>query len=153
MADENTQEIEQTEEPQGETKASTDWKAEARKWESLAKKGKAAEEELAKIKESQMTELEKAKAEAETAKTELAEIKAEQERLKTAREFAEKESVPVSLLEFCKVEDMEAFCKAYKAAQVDIPSMPKAMYSHIKKTEGKQDPKAAFVAFANEAFR
>ena len=35
----------------------TDWKAEARKWESRAKENSAAAAELQKLKESQMTEL------------------------------------------------------------------------------------------------
>ena len=50
MAEEQVQEVTTEEEPQGEAKAKTDWKAEARKWEALAKKGKAAEDELAKLK-------------------------------------------------------------------------------------------------------
>ena len=153
MSDETIQEVEQTEEPQGEPKAKTDWKAEARKWENLAKKGKAAEEELAKIKESQMSELEKANAKAEAAEKELAEIKAENERLQMAREYAAKEQVPVSLLEFCKADEMDAFCKAYKAAQVEVHAMPSAVYSHVTRNEGKQDPRAAFVAFAQEALK
>ena len=152
MTEENTQEVEQTEEPQGEAKAKTDWKAEARKWENLAKKGKAAEEELAKLKEAQMTEQEKANARAEKAEAKLAEMVAEQERLQTAREYATKESVPVELLEFCKAEDMDAFCKAYKAAQIEVHAVPSAVYSRVNMTGGKVDPRSAFVAFANEAF-
>ena len=35
----------------------TDWKARARKWEKRAKENSAAADELAKLKESQMTEL------------------------------------------------------------------------------------------------
>ncbi|MFZ3556465.1 MULTISPECIES: hypothetical protein [unclassified Streptomyces] len=44
---------------------STDWKAEARKWEDRAKANKTAQDELAALKASQMTEQEKAVAEAE----------------------------------------------------------------------------------------
>lgn len=44
----------------------TDWKAMARQWESRAKENKGAAEELAALKASQMTEQEKAVAEAET---------------------------------------------------------------------------------------
>ena len=98
MADEQVQEVEQVEEPQGEPKAKTDWKAEARKWENLAKKGKAAEEELAKLKEAQMTEQEKANARAEKAEAELAAIKAENERLTAAREYSASQGVPLELL-------------------------------------------------------
>ena len=150
MADENTQEVEQTEEPQGEQKAKTDWKAEARKWESLAKKGKAAEEELAKLKEEQMTEQEKANARAEKAEKELAEMKAEAERLQSAREYSQSEGVPLELLEFVKADDMEKFCKLYKASQVPIHSVAGAQSSRINVSSGKQDPKAAFIAFAEQ---
>lgn len=149
MADENIQEVEQTEEPQGEPKAKTDWKAEARKWENLAKKGKAAEEELAALKEAQMTEQEKANARAEKAERELAEMKAEAERLQSAREYSQNEGVPLELLEFCKAEDMEKFCKAFKASQTPIHSVAGGTYSHVNTSSGvKKDPKDAFVAFA-----
>lgn len=115
MADENNQEVEATEEPQGEAKAKTDWKAEARKWEALAKKGKAAEDELAKLKEAQMTEQEKANARAEKAEAELAEMRAEAERLSSARQISQAENVPFELLEFCSSkESMEEFCKVYR---------------------------------------
>lgn len=45
----------------------TDWKAEARKWETRAKENKGAVDELATLKASQMTEQEKAVAAAEKA--------------------------------------------------------------------------------------
>lgn len=154
MADENTQEVEQTEEPQGETKAKTDWKAEARKWENLAKKGKAAEEELAKLKEAQMTELEKANARAEKAEAELAAKNAEAERLQAARELASKNSVPVELLEFCSDADaMEEFCKVYRATQPTIHAASTGTPFMPSKGGAKQDPRSAFVAFANETFK
>lgn len=38
----------------------TDWKAQTRKWEKRAKENSAAADELAKLKESQMTGLERA---------------------------------------------------------------------------------------------
>ena len=154
MADENIQEVEQVDEPQGEPKAKTDWKAEARKWENLAKKGKAAEEELAKLKEAQMTELEKANAKAEKAESELAEMKAEAERLQAARKFSQEQSVPLELLEFVKADEMEAFCKAYKAQQTPVHSVATGSYSHVNVSQsGKRDPRDAFVAFAQEALK
>lgn len=150
MSEENIQEVEQAEEPQGESKARTDWKAEARKWENLAKKGKAAEEELAKLKEAQMTEQEKANARAEKAEAELAAIKAENERLTAAREYSASQGVPVELLEYISADQMEAFCKAYKAAQLNTSSVAPASYTRIVKEGGKVDPKDAFIAFAKD---
>jgi len=153
MADEETQEVEQQTEPQGDEKPRTDWKAEARKWENLAKKGKAAEEELAKLKEAQMTEQEKANARADKAEAELAAIKAENERMLAAREWSSKEGVPLELLEFCKSDEMEAFCKAFKASQLQVHAAAPAAFSRVVRDGGKADPKAAFAAFAQEAFK
>ena len=153
MADEQVQEVAEQTEPQGEEGKRTDWKAEARKWENLAKKGKAAEEELAKLKEAQMTEQEKANARADKAEAELAAMKAENERMLSAREWSSKESVPLELLEFCKADDMEAFCKAYKAAQLNVRSVAPSAFPRIVKDGGKADPKDAFIAFAQEAFK
>lgn len=151
MADENTQEVEQQEEPQGEAKQETNWKAEARKWETLAKKGKAAEEELARLKEAQMSEQEKANARAEKAEAELAEMKAEAQRIQAAKEYADKNDVPLSLLEFCKAEDMEAFCKAYKAAQPEMHAAPSVNYVHVNKGgEGKPANRDIFASFAEQ---
>ena len=149
MGDETIQEVEQEQEPQGEAKR-TDWKAEARKWENLAKKGKAAEEELAKLKEAQMTEQEKANARAEKAEAELAAMKAENERLTLANEYAAKENVPRELLEYISAENMEDFCKAYKAAQLQVHAAAPASYTRIVKEGGKVDPKDAFIAFAKD---
>ena len=150
MADEQVQEAQAQPEPQGEEKPRTDWKAEARKWENLAKKGKAAEEELAKLKEAQMTEQEKANARAEKAEAELAAMKAENERLTAAREYSVSQGVPLELLEYISADHMEAFCKAYKAAQLNAPSVAPASYTRIVKEGGKVDPKDAFIAFAKD---
>lgn len=150
MADEQVQEAEQQSEPQGEEKQPTNWKAEARKWENLAKKGKAAEEELAKLKEAQMTEQEKANARAEKAEAELAAMKAENERMVAARDWSAKEGVPLDLLEYVSADKMESFCKAYKAAQLQVHSAAPASFTRIVKEGGKVDPKDAFIAFAQD---
>lgn len=153
MADEQVQEVEQTDEPQGEPKAKTDWKAEARKWEALAKKGKAAEDELAKLKEAQMTEQEKANARAEKAEAELAEMRAEAERLQQARELSARESVPLELLELLPAENMEAFVKLFKAHMTPIHSAATSVGARINAGNGKVNPRDAFVAFAEQQFK
>lgn len=154
MAEEQVQEVATEEEPQGEAKKPTDWKAEARKWEALAKKGKAAEDELAKLKEAQMTEKEKANARAEKAEAELAEMKAEQKRLADARDIAAKHAVPVQLLEFCADADaMERFCEAYREVHQHVHAVGSSIPSRIVRDGAKADPKDAFVAFAEQAFK
>jgi len=154
MAEEQVQEVTTEEEPQGEAKAKTDWKAEARKWEALAKKGKAAEDELAKLKEAQMTEQEKANARAEKAEAELAEMKAEQKRLADAREIAAKHAVPVQLLEFCADADaMERFCEVFREVQQPVHAIGSSIPARIVRDGGKADPRDAFVAFAEQTFK
>lgn len=49
----------------------TDWKAKSREWERRAKENKAAADELAELKQANMTELEKAKKAADEANAEL----------------------------------------------------------------------------------
>lgn len=151
MTDENIQEVEQEEQPQGEQKAKTDWKAEARKWENLAKKGKAAEEELAKLKEAQMTEQEKANARAEKAEQELATMKAEAERLQLAREMSQENGVPLEYLELLPSENMEQFCKLFKANQTPIHAVANGSFSHVNTVgTGKPSNREIFASFAEK---
>lgn len=93
--------------------STTDWKAEARKWEKRAKENSGAADELAKLKESQMTELEKANAEAEKAKAEADALKAEKAKSDAAIKASAETGVPVDLLMFCADADtVESFAKA-----------------------------------------
>ena len=142
--------VEQTqEEPQGEEKASIDWKAESRKWEARAKKSEAAEAELERIKQERMTEQEKANARAEKAEQELSQLKAEAERVNAAREVASETGVPFELLEFCKdKESMEAFAESY-TKQSKTHSAPSAPPSRQNQGGGKASNRDAFASFAS----
>lgn len=62
----------------------TDWKAEARKWESRAKENFSATEELQKLKDAEKTDLQRATDAAAAAQSELASAKAEAARLRIA---------------------------------------------------------------------
>lgn len=147
-AEESQQQAEAQEAPQG-----TDWKAEARKWEALAKKGKAAEDELAQLKAAQMTEQEKANARAEKAESELAAMKAEAERLEAARAVSAKTDVPLELLEFCRDADsMEEFAKLYKAKAPQVHSAPRAQASTVA-GDGKASSADLFAKTAEQLFK
>lgn len=63
----------------------TDWKAEARKWEQRAKENKSAAEKLAQIEDAQKTEIQKAIERAEAAEKALAVKEAETLRLSIAQ--------------------------------------------------------------------
>lgn len=149
MAEETQTQEQVAEEPQGEPKPKTDWKAEARKWEDRAKKGMAAEKELAAMKEAQMTEQEKATARAEKAEAELLALKAEQARLQAARDLAADEGVPSELLEFCAdAEAMARFCKVYKANQAPVHSAAPSMSSRVVREGGAATNRDKFAEFA-----
>lgn len=141
----------EAEKPQGDT---VDWKAESRKWEALAKKGKAAEEELEQLKAAQMSEQEKANARADKAEAELNAMKAEAERLEAARAVSAKTDVPLELLEYCMDADsMEEFAKVYLAKQAPIHSAPRAQASNVAVGEGKASNADLFAKTAQQFFK
>ena len=135
--DENKQAEELQEEVAEEaqtTEETTDWKAEARKWEQRAKENKKAAEELEAIKQERMTESEKLQARAEAAEGELAALKAEAERAQAAQAIATRSGVPLELLLYCaNTEQMEQFAETYKAANEQPPAAPKAPASRLSR--------------------
>ena len=112
----------------------TDWKAEARKWEARAKENNAAAAELQKLKESQMTELEKAQARAQAAEAEALALKTQKAMFEHAEEVASTKGVPLELLRLIDDNDkMDQFADLwakYKAdpaqAQATIHAAPSA---------------------------
>lgn len=140
---EEAQELEQAQEEE----QPTDWQAKyeamrqhSRDWEKKAKENLGAAEELAKLKEQQMTEQEKANARAEKAESELADMKAKADRLETAQRIAEETGVPLGLLQYCAAEDMEAFAESYirEREQAQPNAAPKAVGSKVIKGSGEK---------------
>lgn len=76
----------QTDAPAREPKPETDWRAEAKKWESRAKENKTAAERLAQFEESQKSEQQKLMERAEAAERERDEVRTEALRLRIAHE-------------------------------------------------------------------
>ena len=157
MAEEAIQETEETQAtPQGEAEASTtDWKAEARKWERLAKKGQAAEAELERMRQSQMTEQEKEKARADAAEAELAAMKAEKERTDAAQRIAQQTGVPLDLLLYCADEDaMAEFSKKY-ADETHVGAAPNALNGKriIRGNDKPRNDGEVFADFATQFFK
>lgn len=90
----------------------TDWKAEARKWESRAKENNKAADRLAEIEEASKTETQKAIERAEKAEKLLAE-REKAEALTAARaEVAEATGVPAAALRGTTKEELEAHAAA-----------------------------------------
>lgn len=120
--------VEQPQEPQG----TTDWKAEARKWEKYAKENAAAAKELESLKAAQMTEQEKLVRRAEDAERQLAAANATIQHSKDVAEVAAASGVPAALLEFCADRDaMESFAKQYADGAPKVSSAPTAPSSRI----------------------
>lgn len=101
--------------PEKQEPAETDWKAEARKWESRAKENltaaKANEEaaqRLAEIEEAQKTEAQKAQERLEAAERRAAELEARSIRA----EVAAAKGVPANLLSGSTQEELEASADA-----------------------------------------
>lgn len=159
MSEEMAQATEQaeTEEPHG-TEGTTDWKAEARKWETRAKKAHAAEVELEQLKAAQMSDAEKAQARAEKAEAELKELRAKAAHDEAAKEIAVKTGVPAELLAFCYDADaMQEFAKAYEAAKPEPEPIHAAARGYGSKLNnehgGKTDTRELFKQFAAEQFK
>lgn len=98
-----------------EQAAETDWKAEARKWESRAKENlrnaranEGAAQRLAELEESQKTEAQKAQERLEAAEKRAAELESKA----TRAEVAAAKGVPASLLTGNTVEELEASADA-----------------------------------------
>lgn len=142
------------ESPQGETET-TDWKAEARKWERYAKKAQAAEQELEALKQAQMTEQEKANARAEAAEAELAQLKAEKAKVDAAQKLSSESGIPFEMLMFCADEEaMQDFAATY-AKETHVSSAPSAL-NGSRIVRGNDTPKSngeMFADFAQEFFK
>jgi len=100
---------------QNEAPKETDWKAEARKWESRAKESFAAAKanedaakRLAEIEEAQKTEAQKQQEALERAQKELADVTA----AKVRAEVAAAKGVPAALLNGSTQEELEASADA-----------------------------------------
>lgn len=74
------------------------WKAEARKWEKRSKENASAAEELAKLKESQLSEVEKAQNRAAKAEKELEGYKAAAQRAEWNASVAKSTGLPVDMV-------------------------------------------------------
>lgn len=155
MADEIKEVQEVDESPQGEESKATDWKAEARKWERLAKKAHSAEVELEQLKQSKMTEQEREKARADAAEAELQQLKTEKAKVDAATRLASDTGVPFEMLMFCADEEaMTDFAKTYAQA-THVASAPTALGGSriIRGNDKPKDNAELFADFAQGFFK
>ena len=122
MADMTEQEAERNEQEQQEQQAEasheteTDWKAQSRKWERIAKQNKAKADRLDEIEAASKTELQKATELAASLQKQLDAYKERDERAEWADEVAKEEGIDARLLEHCRTrEEMEGHAKLVKS--------------------------------------
>jgi len=133
----------------------TDWKAEARKWERYARKANEEKAELEAFKQSQMTEQERDKARADAAEKKLAELQAEKERTDAAHRIAKDSGVPLDLLLYCSDEQaMTDFAKKY-ADETHVNSAPAALAGKriVRGNDKPKDNGEVFADFATQFFK
>ncbi|GAB3292991.1 hypothetical protein [Pseudoclavibacter terrae] len=119
-----------TEAPKDAPAQDTDWKAEARKWESRAKENSDAATKLAEIEDANKTEMQRATERAEAAERERDATKAEAERL---RVFA-KHSIPEEYQDLVLGTGEQLEANAERIASLIQPTIP----GPVIQTEGTQ---------------
>ncbi|PLS29931.1 helicase [Bifidobacterium margollesii] len=120
MAEEanNANQSQDTSKPHGEEQQ-TDWEAKyreavthSREWEKRAKDNKAAADELQQLKESQMSEQQKAEAKTARLQKELDALKAEKQADEWRSQVAAESGLPANLITGSTLEEMQAHAKA-----------------------------------------
>ncbi|RBP98464.1 hypothetical protein CRD60_00950 [Bifidobacterium aemilianum] len=89
-------------------------KAEARKWENRAKENKKAAEELAKLKESQLTEQEKAAKHTKELEAKVAQYETEKQQGEWRAQVSKDTGVPAELLRGSTLEEIQAHADSLK---------------------------------------
>lgn len=105
-------------------KSEIDWKAESRKWENRAKENKSAADELKKIKEGELSEIEKANKRAQEAEAELDRLKAKEDVRTWASEVSKETGIPASALRGSTKEELEAHAETLKEFIKPEPTAP-----------------------------
>ncbi|NMM99334.1 helicase [Bifidobacterium olomucense] len=117
-ANNNADQSQNVQEPHGEA-TPTDWEAKyreavshSREWEKRAKDNKAAADELQQLKESQMSEQQKAEAKTAKLQKELDALKAEKQASAWRSQVAEESGLPSNLIVGDSLEAMQQHAKA-----------------------------------------
>ena len=112
--DETNKKMDEQAEPNGESAPSVDWEAKynelkkhSREWEKLAKQRKGAADELAALKESQMSESEKLQKQLADATARADALQAEKDRTAWVAEASKATGVPADLLSLISASDRD----------------------------------------------
>lgn len=112
--DETNKKMDEQAEPNGEATPSVDWEAKynelkkhSREWEKLAKQRKGAADELAALKESQMSESEKLQKQLADATARADALQAEKDRAEWVNEVSKSTGVPADVLSLISASDRD----------------------------------------------
>lgn len=117
----------------------TDWKAQARKWERLAKENKTAAEKLAELEESQKTEDEKRAERLAALESENAALKAEKQIAAWKSEIATEAGIPAGALRGSTRDELEAHAKELQALIPKKPVATSPALGRANKGDGVQE--------------
>ena len=126
----------------GKPRDAEHWKAQARLWEKRATDNQAAADELEQLKESQKSELQKARGAAQAARDELEKLKAEREAETARAKVSSETGVPADLIAGDTEEEMRDFA-ARVAAHYKADPAPKVPSAGKIAREPAADPKEA----------
>ncbi|KAB5606678.1 helicase [Bifidobacterium jacchi] len=155
-ANNSTDQSQDVQEPHGEPQ--TDWEAKyreavshSREWEKRAKDNKAAADELQQLKESQMSEAQKAEARTAKLQKELDALKAEKQAGEWRAQVAEESGLPANLIVGDSLEAMQAHAKAiseYVESRMPKNGIPKPTDGSVQpedpRSKGANDLRHAF---------
>lgn len=113
----------------------TDWKAEARKWESRAKENSEAAKRLAEIEEASKSEAQKAADRLAAAEAKVAQYESERQQREWVKQVAEATGLPADVLRGSTLEDIQAHADSLKSHISKEPPAPRG--PHVP-TEGTQ---------------
>ena len=112
--DETNKKMDEQAEPNGEAEQTVDWEAKynelkkhSREWEKLAKQRKGAADELAALKESQMSESEKLQKQLADATARADALQAEKDRTEWVNEVSKSTGVPADVLSLISASDRD----------------------------------------------
>jgi len=125
-------------EPQGETPndptpppapaapaQETDWKAEARKWESRAKENSEARQRLSEIEEASKSEAQKLADRAAAAEAKVAQYESEKQQREWVKAVSDETGVPAGVLRGSTLEELQAHADSLKSLVSKEPDAPR----------------------------
>jgi len=103
----------------------TDWKVEARKWESRAKENSEATKRLAEIEEASKSEAQKLADRAAAAEAKVAQFESEKQQREWVKAVADATGVPAAALRGSTLEDIQAHAETLKSLVSQEPPAPR----------------------------